>query len=299
MTQLSGAERPHPPVGPGTLQQSPRILLGAAVLVAATLGGGCSTAPRVDDYTVRGEVHGAYVFQPLGLTRASEDPEEGALAGDSLKWQRDLDLQGGPAWGTALSVRPLLNDELRISFRRAGELTGRSRLGRARRFDGRTYGAGEKVRSRLAWQTLSAELSHRILALGNPEGPSGPLADILLRAGGEATTFDTEIEGEVTPEESRQLRSGAPFVGLEGRAHVMPRTIFVHSLQAGYWNFDGARLGLLEATAGFRVKVVGPLEALLRYEFLLRDARARLSDGEVSRVALQTHLVTLGLSLQF
>ena len=274
------------------------LLITAAFLLASTLSS-CSQAPRVDPFLVRAELSGAYAFQPLGIARAREDEEEGELEGDNVRLQRDLNLGGALGWGAAVDIRPLLNDELRLSFRDVSRFEGDTTLDRSRRFDGRTYAAGERIESELEWRSWSISAAHRVLSLGNASGSSGPLADVQVRAGVESSTFDMELEGSTTPEESRQVRTGAPFVAIEGRAAVMPRTIFEHSLAAGYWNHDGSRLDLIEGTAGFRVNVVGPLEVLLRYEFLLRDGKARFDDGEISRVAFQTHAVSTGLAVRF
>ena len=103
----------------------------------------------------------------------------------------------------------------------------------------------------------------------------------------------------MTPEESRELRSGAPFAGIEGRAAVFPRTLFVHALDVGYWNHEGSSLGILDVTAGFQVQVAGPLDLSLTYGFHLRDGEARFADGEVSRVKIEAHVVSLGLGLHF
>ena len=272
---------------------------GWTSITALLLASGCSDAPRVDSYWVRADLRGAYGFPTAGFVRAREDADEGELEGDNVRWKRDLDLEGSLGYGARVDVRPLHETELSFTYDLFDGFHGADTLGRARRYDGRVYPEGEQVRSELEWRRVTASAAHRVLALGNPSGPSGPLADILVRAGVEGSTFDTELRGNTVPEEKRELRTGAPFVALEGRAAILPRIVFEHSLAAGYWNHEGSRLELFSATATFRLRVWGPLDALVGYEFAYRDGKASFENGEITRVDLTMHAVQLGLGLQF
>jgi hypothetical protein len=185
---------------------------------------------------------------------------------------------------------------VKLTYFKLGELRGGETLERSRRFDGRTYAAGERVDSELAWERMSLSVAHRVLAF---PGASGTLADVLVRAGVERDVFDTEIEGSVTPKEGRQLRAGAPFAGVEGRIAVMDGVVIRVGASGGYWNHEGAKLACADIGLGARWNIVGPLDVGLDYDFAYQDAIASFEDGELSATQLRVHLVSVALGIHF
>jgi hypothetical protein len=189
-----------------------------------------------------------------------------------------------------------VNDEVRGEFLQAAEFEGGETLTRKRRFDGRTYLSGEHVGSSIDWERIRVSYAHRMLALRSFDSFA---VDVLARAGGEQGTLATSLEGDVNPKESRELRSGAPFGGVELRVLLSEGFMLWGGANGGYWNHDGARLALVDLGAGARMTIVGPLDAGLSYDFSYRDATSRFHDGELTATRLLVHGASLSFGLKF
>jgi hypothetical protein len=273
-----------------------------ALVSLALLACGCGLAPPLDPHLVRVLASGQVVVPADATLFAREDEREGRgrgitdLEGDPLRLGRDIRLRPGLGAELALDVSPTDDDELGASARLLPELRGTRRLRRTRRFDSEPYEAGERVETTLDGSTIRLQWSRRVLA------PRGLVdADLRLRLGYERDDLGAELRGEESPDEARQVRVGAPWIGAEARIALLddPDLIAHVGVDGGYWNVDGVRLALVDASAGARVRVAGPLFADVSYRLSWRDARANLERGEVSRIGLLDHAVSVGFGLEF
>lgn len=271
----------------------------------ALLLAGCGLPAPVEPWRVRVDGRLVQALAPAGAVRATEDPLEGlgrgvdpaALHGDPVDLRRDAGLRG-PAGGAAgLEARVTDDDELRVEARWSGRAEGRETFDRPRRFDGRVFPPGERVSTVVEARALQVSYARRLVALGDE---AGLRVDVLARGGVEGlAAVDASLRGRSTPGETRQLRYGLPLVGAEVRARLTERLVAWFAAGGGAWSAHGERASGLDAGAGLRLAVAGPLDLELRWDVSLRRASKRYDEGEVSEARLLWHGPALGVALRF
>ncbi len=270
---------------------------------------GCYAAPPVEDFTLRLEASARYAFIDNGEVRIDgEDLNGNLITGDELSFTSDLKLEPSLVAGAQIDLRPTNNAELRLSYLRFDSYQGKAAFDRDITIAGEVFEANADLDSEVAIDRLTLSYAHRLVAVGYEQPVS---FDGLLRVGLEYNHIDVQFDGVAADltqfllddndgKVAEDLHLGSPFVGIDLRLGLGERTLLWSELRVGYLSAADFTYQTLDCATGVRVRLFGPLDLGVFYEYSLRDGEYDPSDDEIGgEFNLSSHAVGVAVGLQF
>jgi hypothetical protein len=276
-----------------------RVHLGrAAATVLATLSAGCASGgvDPIDPFTARLEVGATHGERPKGHARAPADVGGVDDSGDRVSLDTDMELTSAIGLSAAADVRLDPDDEIRLDYLRFRDFDGHEHLDFPVRFAGLGFARGEHFHGGLDWDSVSLSLAHRVAAV-RCEG--APDTDFLVRGGVRSDAFRVSVRDESGRGAHRSVHGVSPTLGVEARTALTDSMTLCLAADAGRWNHDGRDVSSGDVGVSIRQEITGPLYAVLAYEYARRWVAERRSGGGADELRIGSHLVTLGLGLQF